>query len=235
MAPADPESGAGALASPDPARFPLRHVVLVGLVVLAHLALVAWKEGAFPAGQDLLRRGGLVAGQVLVDPWRLFTSLTLHVDARHALMNGASMLVFALPLLGWLGQGRTGTIYVLAGVGGGLVASLVSPGGTIVVGSSGAVAGLFGAWLALALRSARFAPLAGRTRVRILGVGLLVLPSLLSPVSATGRPISVGAHVGGMITGMAIGALLSSRFVPREPAGDEGEAEPQAEREGPLR
>jgi membrane associated rhomboid family serine protease len=37
-----------------------------------------------------------------------------------------------------------------------------------------------------------------------------VLPSLLTPISSTGNPVSISAHMGGLATGMAIGALLST-------------------------
>jgi hypothetical protein len=38
---------------------------------------------------------------------------------------------------------------------------------------------------------------------------MLVLPSLLTPISATGQAVSVSSHLGGLATGMAIGASIS--------------------------
>jgi rhomboid protease GluP len=202
---------------PDrPARFPWRDVLPVVALVGLHLAVVAWHAG-LSGGDGLLRRLGLIAGRTAAEPWRLVSSLFLHADVAHALWNGVSMLVFAVPLLSGLGRVRTGLIYVAAGAAGGVAAVGFAPAGTVIVGSSGAVAGLFGAWVVLRLRAASHAEISWVGRVRAIGIALLVLPSLLSPVTRSGRPISVSAHLGGMATGMLIGASLSRALIPRAP------------------
>jgi membrane associated rhomboid family serine protease len=198
------------------ARFPVRDVLVVAVAVLFHLGLVAVAAALGPPPQRLLWSGGLIAGMTFEEPWRLLTATFLHVDALHVLWNGASMLVFAVPLLHFLGYLRTGAIYLAAGVGGGLAAVTFSPAGTIIVGSSGAVAGLFGAWVVIALRLGRRREQDWRSRIRTVGIALLVLPSLLSPVTSTGRPVSVSGHVGGMLTGMLIGALIGSSLLARK-------------------
>jgi membrane associated rhomboid family serine protease len=196
-----------------PARFPRRDVLAVALVVAFHLALVVGAEALLDSPRRALSLGGLIAGRTHAEPWRLLTAMFLHVDVSHALWNGASMLVFAVPLLHHLGGLRTGAIYLAAGLGGGLAAVSFAGPGTVIVGSSGAVAGLFGAWIVIALRQARRRERSWRTRIRTLGVAALVLPSLLSPVSSSGHRISVSAHLGGMLTGMLIGALIGSRLL----------------------
>jgi membrane associated rhomboid family serine protease len=199
----------------EPARFPRRDVLAVALVVAFHLGLVVAAEAFLDPPRRALWLGGLIAGNTHAEPWRLLTAMFLHVDVAHALWNGASMLVFAVPLLHHLGSSRTGAIYLAAGLGGGLAAVSFARAGTIIVGSSGAVAGLFGAWVVVALRLARRSEQSWRTRIRTLGVAALVLPSLLSPVTSTGHRISVSAHLGGMLTGMLIGALIGSRLLAR--------------------
>ena len=62
-----------------------------------------------------------------------------------------------------------------------------------------------GAWVASTLRRARRAPLPRRAWLRGIGVGLLVLPSLLTSVGPDGRAISVEAHLGGLLCGALIG------------------------------
>jgi membrane associated rhomboid family serine protease len=135
---------------------------------------------------------------------------------RHAFWNGVSTLVFAVPLITYLGPFRAGLIYFGAGVGGGIAALASAPSGTLIVGSSGAVAGLFGAWVVLRLRSARYAEITWRARVRAAGIGFLVLPALLNPMTPAGQPISVSSHLGGLITGMLVGALISRGLLPRD-------------------
>jgi len=195
------------------ARFPAAAVQIVAAVVLFHVALVLWMAGPWPPGPELLRAGGLVAGRIAAEPWRLLTALVLHADLPHALWNGLAMLVFAVPLLTRLGVVRTAAIYTIAGVGGGLAALAFARAGTVIIGSSGAVAGLFGAWVVHTLHATRAQRPGWRQRTRILGVALLFLPSLLNPTTSSGQPVSVSSHLGGLLTGMALGALISLRMV----------------------
>lgn len=194
----------------EPARFPAAAVATVAGVILLHLAIVLWMAAGLPPGRfGLIDGAGLKRGAVLLEPWRLFSSLFVHADVRHALANGISMLVFAVPLLSWVGRLRTAAVYLATGVGGGVVAVLLSGYGPTIIGSSGAVSGLFGAWVVLALDEARRADLPGRARLRTLGVALLLLPSLIQPTTPGGQPVSVSSHLGGAGTGMLLGALLS--------------------------
>jgi membrane associated rhomboid family serine protease len=195
-----------------PARFPWWEVQAVGSLVAFHLAVVAWMLSSFGPGQRLLDWGGLIPGRMTQEPWRLLTAMFLHVDPPHVLWNGLSMVVFAVPLLTELGRIRTTVIYLAAGIGGGLTALQFGDAGRIIVGSSGAVAGLFGAWIVTSLHRAHAEAIGWRGRVRTLGVAMLVLPSFLTPFTSAGRPVSVSSHLGGLLTGMLIGALLTVGF-----------------------
>lgn len=197
--------------------FPWAAARAVAAVVLAHLAIVFALVGSRPGARQLARAGGLVAGAAVAQPWRLVTSLFVHADPAHALWNGVSMLVFAVPLLLRAGYLRTAGVYVVGGICGGLAASTAATPGTVIVGSSGAVAALFGAWLVSAVRRARHEDLPGRARIRALGIGMLVLPALLTPTTASGMPISVESHVGGFVAGAVAGAVLSRYAAPDEP------------------
>lgn len=202
-------------------RFPARLVLSVAALILLHLVIVLWIRQSGDSGWKLLRRGGLLAGGTVLEPWRLLTSLLLHSDPLHVFWNGVSMMVFAVPLLTDLGYARTALIYLAAGIGGGIAAASFADAGTLIIGSSGAVAGLFGAWVVLTLWRARSTALPARSRIRTLGLAMLVLPSLLNPMTSTGRPISVSSHVGGLATGMLIGALIARGLRgPRLPGGN---------------
>jgi rhomboid protease GluP len=194
---------------PAPARFPWAEIAPIAVLVLVHLWISGAIDGRWAWGAALVRDGALVAGRTAREPWRLVTSLFLHADPPHALWNGLSMAVFGVPLLTRLGSARTAIVYLASGVGGGLTAVAFARPATILLGSSGAVAGLFGAWIALWLGRAGREDLVGRARIRTLGITLLVLPSLLTPQTPDGRPISVSSHLGGLVTGMLVGAVLS--------------------------
>jgi len=193
----------------EPARFPVQPVVAVGSLIGLHFSLLFGMLASADAGRRLIRWGGLLAGGTSDEPWRLITYLFLHSDPLHVFWNGASMMVFGVPLLGDLRYARTCLIYLGSGIGGGITALQFARAGTLIVGSSGAVAGLFGAWVVLTLGRSHLEPLTRRARIRAMGIAMLVLPTLLSPVTSTGESVSVSAHMGGLATGAVVGALIS--------------------------
>lgn len=197
-----------------PSKFPWRPLAACLAVVALHFAIVL-VLGAFPLLRNDVLRFGALGGIAMIEPWRFVTSLFLHSGPRHVLWNGIAMTVFAVPLIQQLGYRRTATIYLAAGVGGGMTAMAFAHAGTFVIGSSGAVAGLFGAWAVVTWSRAGSGSLAWRTRIRAAGIALLVLPSLLTPETPDGRAISVESHVGGFVSGMIVGAVIAYGLVGR--------------------
>ena len=139
----------------------------------------------------------------------------------------AAITLFAAVLL-WLGNSRAALIYLATGIGGGIAAISLSPPGVITLGSSGAVAGVFGAWIVMKLRHSAVESFTWRSRVRTVGIALLVLPSLLQPTTPRGQPISVGSHLGGLATGMVLGALISLPMRTRDDRDDSDEGRRRA-------
>ena len=195
------------------ATFPGREIFIGASLATLHLAIVFLLESPLASRIAAFNSWGLRPELAATEPWRLVSSLFLHSDAGHALRNAVSMIVFAVPLMVELGLARTGLIYLVSGLGGGLAASMATDAGTTVIGSSGAVAGLFGAWVAMRLRTAVLTRSSWRSRMRAAGVAVLVLPSFLSPFSADGRRISVSSHIGGLLAGLAIGAVLAGALL----------------------
>ena len=211
-----------------PLSLPWGPIQTVLAVVLLHLSLVFALTGSNPTLETFVLAGGLAANLVGSEPWRLLTSLFLHVDPSHVFWNGLSMMIFAVPLILELGYLRVGGVYLVGGIGGGLAALLTAGSGDVMIGSSGAVAGLFGTWAVLTFLKARRASLSRRSLIRVMGLALLVLPSLLSPTSSTGHTISVESHLGGLVLGLVAGVLLAW-LDPR----DRTEDEPSTEDEEP--
>lgn len=205
--------------------FPWGPVRAVAALFGVHMLVVLFLVGPRPSTPLFVRLGGLVAGPLVAkEPWRLLTHLFIHSGPSHAFWNGLSMMVFAVPLIMELGYGVTATIYLAGGVAGGIAGSLMVPEGVVLIGSSGAVASLFGAWISITLLRARVTPLPRQAVVKIVGVALLVLPSFLSPATVSGEPISVGSHLGGLAAGLAAGAILwGLGRVPLPPQGEPGE------------
>jgi len=209
---------------PEPARFPRDQVLVVAAVIAVHLGIVLWIAAGLPPGWGIIEWGSLRKGATLLQPWRLVTSLVIHSGVVHVLANGVSMLVFAVPLLSWFGLRRTSIVYLTAGIGGGITAVMLTDYGTYILGSSGAVAGLFGAWVVVAMHRANESDLPRVARIRAAGIALLVLPSFLNPTTAEGGRVSISSHLGGMATGMVLGVLLSRGWL-RHMAEDNAQRE----------
>lgn len=200
--------------TPEPPAFPRGPFRLCAGLALLHVAIVVLLVGAHPTLDRFLRLGALSGDRLLEEPWRLLTSLLLHADLLHAAWNGLALLAFGVPVLERFRLARAGAIYLGAGIGGGLLATFGESGRTVILGASGAISGLFGAWLVDRLLHL-WSLGARRTRrdvLRVVGVGLLYLPGLLNPTTPQGGRISVAAHVGGLLTG----ALLTWGFLFRE-------------------
>ena len=220
------EDSAGPVPSPtadsdDRHVFPWGPVQVVAVLILCHLAIVFGLVGRNPDTARFSRLGGVVAGEVIEQPWRLLTSLFIHADPAHVLWNGLSMVVFAVPVVLEIGYLRAAAIYLAGGALGGVAGAWAVPDGVVLFGSSGGVSALFGAWVAMTLVRARHDGLPRRARIRVIGVALLILPSLLTSIGSSGRPISVAAHLGGLAAGLAAGLLALGTDAARAGTGED--------------
>ena len=191
----------------EPAISPRGAIQAAAALILVHFAILFGLVGPDPKASHLAAIGGLIMRPDGLVPSGLLTSLFLHSDVKHVLWNGLSLVAFAVPAVQWMGYARTAIVYLLAGIAGGLAALAAYPPGTVTVGSSGAVAGLFGAWLAIRLLRARHAPKTRHAFVRAFGIGLLVLPTLIPSGPVGDRRVSVASHLGGAAAGFVLGAL----------------------------
>ncbi|HXW53059.1 MAG TPA: rhomboid family intramembrane serine protease, partial [Myxococcota bacterium] len=154
-----------------------------------------------------VRMGANVSARVKEgEYYRLFTCVFLHAGFLHVFFN--TYVLFALG--GFfnriLGEARYLTIFLFSGVVGSL-ASVWLGKATVSVGASGAIWGLFGASLTLALFKTTFLPEAIRLRLRrvtiinlIINLGISFLPM-----------IDFWAHLGGGIAGFLISLIFIVR------------------------
>ncbi len=134
------------------------------------------------------------------EPYRFLTTAFLHATSPlHILFNMYALWITGPFLEQMLGRWRFATLYLLSAIGGS-VGFLVLSGGpmerefyTLAVGASGAVFGLFGAILLVMRRLQRNA-----TQI----VVLIAINFALGFVIAN---IAWQAHLGGLITGLALG------------------------------
>jgi len=84
------------------------------------------------------------------EPWRMTTALFVHSQNSifHILFNMYALFLFGPILEGLLGRARFLVLYLLSGVGGSVAVLLLAPY-SAVVGASGAIFGLFGAFFVI--------------------------------------------------------------------------------------
>jgi membrane associated rhomboid family serine protease len=200
---------AGRRAAPAMAGVPLRAVPVTAALLGAILAVAVYVTFAIGDTTDigvLMAAGGNLKPAVEAgERWRLVSSIFLHGGAIHLLINSYSLWVLGKLVEQLYGSARTLVVFVAAGVGG-AAASVWLGGPSPSVGASGAVFGLVGAALAeLLLHRARYPQRWARTLIGTLGfiaIAQLAIDFYL-PI------IDQAAHMGGLVTGLVTGALLS--------------------------
>ncbi len=167
--------------------------------------------GFIPA--RLLGEAGGVPGAY--EPWvTMFTSMFLHGSMMHIAGNMLYLWVFGDNVENDLGRGRFVVLYVLAGLVAAFAQMAVDPVSTIpMVGASGAISGVLGAYLILHPKQpiTVLVPNLGITRMpalMVLGMwfGYQLLYGLLT--DASGGGIAFWAHIGGFVAGVALVKVL---------------------------
>lgn len=127
--------------------------------------------------------------------WRLITHQFSHLTLSHLFFN-----MYALAYIGLLVEYKLGfkkylSVYVVSGMCGGLV-SIIFHNSGFMTGASGAIMGLFGAFLALLLNKAY-----ERNATKALLVSTVVVLSIMLINGAFTHRVDNAAHIGGLISG----------------------------------
>ncbi|MBO0390209.1 rhomboid family intramembrane serine protease [Staphylococcus epidermidis] len=144
----------------------------------------------------LLEVGGLVHFNVVHGEWyRLISSMFLHFNFEHILMNMLSLFIFGKIVESIIGSWRMLIIYIISGLYGNFV-SLSFNTTTISVGASGAIFGLIGSIFVIMYLSKNF-------NKKMIGQ-LLIALFVLIVFSFFMSNINIMAHLGGFISGVLI-------------------------------
>ncbi|WP_433536217.1 rhomboid family intramembrane serine protease [Micromonospora sp. CA-249363] len=142
--------------------------------------------------------GGVAEGQW----YRLVTAMFLHYGVIHLLLNMWALWILGRSLEVNLGPLRFGALYLIAGLGGNVAAYLFSAQNAATAGASTAVFGLFAALIIVGRKL-------GRDVSQVLPI--LVI-NLVFTLTVPG--ISIPGHLGGLVVGGAMAAVLA--YAPRE-------------------
>lgn len=151
----------------------------------------------------------------------LVTSMFLHGGWMHLLGNMLYLWIFGNNIEDVMGHAKYAVFYVLCGVLAALSHALTDPGSQIpMVGASGAISAVLGAYLLLFPRAHVLVllPGVGMTRVAAgIVLGMWFVTQLVSggmSVGAAGGGVAFFAHIGGFVAGMALVGLFKRPEVP---------------------
>jgi membrane associated rhomboid family serine protease len=133
-----------------------------------------------------------------LEPWRMITAVFMHGSVLHLLFNMYALFIFGQGLEHTLGRARYLALYLLAGLGGSVAVDLISSPFQGVVGASGAIFGLMGAYFIIQRHL-------GGTNVQLLVlVGINLVIGFIPGVG-----ISWQAHLGGLAAGALLGFIFT--------------------------
>jgi membrane associated rhomboid family serine protease len=205
--------------------FPIVNWMLVGFNALAFMRELGMEPAEL---QTFIIANGLIPSQLIANPeseWiTIFSSMFLHGGWFHIISNMWVLLIFGDNVEGGTGHIRYLIFYLLSGVAAGLLQTYILPGSLVpMIGASGAVAGVLGAYLILFPRS-RIASLVPIlfifTIVEIPAMLFLIfwfVSQLYSGLGAIQGGVESGVAWWAHIGGFAFGVLMVFFFRRRTP------------------
>jgi rhomboid protease GluP len=181
-------------------------IVLIALNTLVYLIMAVEGRSFLNFNSQLLLGWGANSGALTAGGqwWRLLTSTFEHGGLLHIALN-----MWCLYNLGWLaellfGRSRFTLLYLMCGIGGSL-GSICWRGNGLSVGASGAIFGIAGALLpAMLLHSNQ--KLRALLKGTVTSIAFFVFYNLAFGAAVSG--IDNAAHIGGLTTGVLLGAIF---------------------------
>lgn len=192
-------------------RLTLTPVVTILMIANALMFLCEMALGGSTNPETLHRLGELDSAAVRFDHeyWRLFTALFLHYGALHLVFNLYALWIIGPGLERAIGAVRFIACYLVAGIGSSagvvLLRAVRLTTAEQLVGASGCVMGIVGAWAGLLLRR-RDLPMAAQRLQNI-----LVIVAIQTAFDLSMPQVSLGAHLSGLVVGFVVGFLIAPR------------------------
>ncbi len=210
---------------------PVVNWTVMGLCILVFF----WQLGLGPRGNQeaifalgvvpaVLLQGARLPPEIALVPPELtiYTSMFMHGGWMHLIGNMLYLWIFGDNVEDSMGHARFIVFYLVCGTVAVFAQALPDPQSTIpMIGASGAISGVLGAYLLLHphARVVVLVPFGFLSQVILLPAGIVLalwfglqlLQSALTPKGVAG--VAFGAHIGGFIAGMALVPLFKLRRV----------------------
>jgi len=172
-------------------------LVLIAVNVVLYIATLA--------DADLIYTLGLQPSTWMERPWTLLTNLFIHGSLWHLAANMITLFFFGRYLSMMVGESRFLIVYFLGGIIGNFFFILLGPSDTLVIGASGAVFAVGGAFTLLAPKMKVFVfPIPVPLPLWVAVIGGFIILSFLPFVAWE-------AHLGGLLVGLAAGYFFKKR------------------------
>ena len=203
-----------------------RRPIVNHAIIVANLAVFLYEVSLGRDLESFIFTHGLVPRDFMVRT--LVTSMFLHGGWFHVLANMLYLWIFGDNVEDRLGHLRYAVFYLLCGMAAGVAQARPSPHSNVpMVGASGAIAGVTGAYLLFFPRARIVTLVPIFIFLRVVEVPAFVFllfwfaMQLLAGLEALGGQrmggVAFWAHVGGFVSGMILGPLLALR--PRRAIG----------------
>jgi membrane associated rhomboid family serine protease len=185
-------------------------VVIFILLNLAAYGVELWRD-ALNNPIMLHRLGALDVSAVINrgEFWRLFTALFLHYNPVHLVFNLFALYVLGPPLEKTIGTVRFAACYLISGIGStaGVVAltQLKIIRAAELIGASGCIMGIVGAWAGFLLRHHHV----WQAKQRLLNILLIIVIQIVFDIFTP--EVSSSAHLCGLATGFLIGLAVAPK------------------------
>ena len=176
--------------------------------------VVGGPQALFDPSAQLLFDLGAMAPPAVADGqfWRLFTAMFLHAGLLHVSLNAYFFWLFGRVVESVFGRTWMLVIFLVSGFLASVASYAFGPVLALAVGASGAISGVFGAFIAYNYRRRHLAANAANLRMALT---VIVLNAFIAVVYSS---IDWRAHVGGLVAGLALGYLADDAVPARQRA-----------------
>lgn len=180
----------------------IRFYPLITLILIIHLLVhLATTLPLLPSREIFTLLAGVNLYIIEGEFWRILTPIFVHSGFAHLLFNSFSLVLFGPPLERILGKAKFLLVYLLTGIAANVATLLLEPPTYTHVGSSGAIFGLFGFYLAISMFRK---DLLSKENSQII-ITIAVIGVIMTFFQSN---INITAHIFGLIAGFFTGRVL---------------------------